>query len=412
MTAAVVSAVAAVGAVLAGPAGPAHAQAAQAQPRSVPATFIRDLSLPGVNDGFLRPASLFIDHRHEEIYVCDSGHNRIVIFDLAGTYRYEFHGADLFSTPTDLVVDSEGFIYVVGATREGRKIFRFDFDGRFIREVPGVGPRIDGPFDIGSLAIDDEDRLYVLDRSRAGIEVLDTGGRHLHGFGILEDLEPELLREQSFGSITVHEDRVLIPVPSLGTVKVYSLNGRPQRSFGIKGGNIGMLNFPVKAVVTADGIRLVLDKHRFNIVCFDRDGGFLGEFGGKGISPGWFYHPTLLAVDAENQVYVGQIFENKVQVVELPLFIRARQLQTRGTGSDDAPAEDVGRLQNSETGPVTDSPGSPNAPASPRRGPARITSLGDGDKSFASACADENRLFPSGNNNLAATDIHECLSID
>jgi hypothetical protein len=57
------------------------------------------------------------------------------------------------------------------------------------------------------------------------------------------------------------------------------------------------------------------------VVCFDADGGFLGEFGGKGISPGWFYHPTLLAVDDSDLVYIGQVYRNKIQVCKIPDFI-------------------------------------------------------------------------------------------
>ncbi|MDH4035825.1 MAG: hypothetical protein OEV80_18690, partial [candidate division Zixibacteria bacterium] len=46
------------------------------------------------------------------------------------------------------------------------------------------------------------------------------------------------------------------------------------------------------------------------------------EFGGRGNNPGWFYHPTLLDVDQLGLVYIGQIFQNKIQVCRTPEFIR------------------------------------------------------------------------------------------
>ena len=75
------------------------------------------------------------------------------------------------------------------------------------------------------------------------------------------------------------------------------------------------------SVAVTDGLVMVLDKMRFNIVCFSHEGRFLGEFGGKGISPGWFYFPSLLVADGSDQVIVGQIFLNRVQICRIPRFI-------------------------------------------------------------------------------------------
>ncbi len=107
------------------------------------------------------------------------------------------------------------------------------------------------------------------------------------------------------GELAVAGGRIYVPFANLGTVSVYSLAGVHVASIGYKGSNPGELNFPV-AVAVADGMVAVLDKHRFNAVCFDLDGRFIGEFGGKGVSPGWFYHPTLLGLGPDNRVYVGR----------------------------------------------------------------------------------------------------------
>jgi hypothetical protein len=66
---------------------------------------------------------------------------------------------------------------------------------------------------------------------------------------------------------------------------------------------------------------MVLDKHRYTVVCFDSGGKFKGEFGGKGSSPGWFYHPTSIAANDGNSVFIGQIYLNRVQMCHIPEFI-------------------------------------------------------------------------------------------
>jgi hypothetical protein len=124
--------------------------------------------------------------------------------------------------------------------------------------------------------------------------------------------------------MSVRGDLLLIPIPTLGSVYLYTRAGEFVRSIGFKGTNVGEMNFPVAAAVSDENLVLVLDKHRYNVICFDLSGKFWGEFGGKGLSPGWFYHPSLLAVDGKNQVYVGQIFLNRVQTCRIPDFIVER----------------------------------------------------------------------------------------
>ncbi len=79
---------------------------------AMPAEFVRFLTLPGEGNHFLRPRTA-LDHHHDELMVVDPGHNRVVIFDPNGTYRFEIAGGERFSMPFDVAVDSEGFIHIL-----------------------------------------------------------------------------------------------------------------------------------------------------------------------------------------------------------------------------------------------------------------------------------------------------------
>ncbi len=302
---------------------------------SVPAEFVTQLVPPGTSNHLRRPSAIFVDGKFGEVLVADPGNNRIVIFDRGGTYRYEFSGNGYFSVPVDLVVDSRGFIYVLGSTAQGRRVFRFDFDGMFQGEVPVKAPVTGQDPLITDIAIDATNTLFVLDEAGQQVSRHDLKGRLLGAFPLLEGMDPRLKREQTFGSIAIRADTVLVPVPTLGAVYLYAKDGEFVRAMGHKGTNVGELNFPTAVAVTGDDLVLVLDKHRYNVVCFDMSGRFHGEFGGMGARPGWFYHPTLLAVDDEHQVYVGQIFENRVQVCRIPDSITARYHREGVTGQTD-----------------------------------------------------------------------------
>ncbi len=290
---------------------------------SVPAEFICQLSPPGSGDHLLRPSAVFVDRRFGEVLVADSGHNRIVIFDEHGTYRFEFSGAEHYSTAVDLAVDSQGYIYILASTTEGRRILRYDYDGLFLETLPPLEDAGEDGSYFSSLAITADDRLIALDRNGRRICILSRSGKLMGDFPLVEDLDARQENETVFGNIELHGERIYVPLSGLGTVRVFTLAGQHLRSIGHKGSNIGELGFPTDVAITEEGILLVLDKMRFNVVCFDLAGRFLGEFGGKGINPGWFYYPSLLATGGKDRVYVGQIFQNKVQTCRLPDFIRA-----------------------------------------------------------------------------------------
>jgi DNA-binding beta-propeller fold protein YncE len=304
------------GALLAPPASVAQLDSAE---RSVPAIFVRQLSLPGEGNDFLRPLAIHADRAFGEVLVADTGHGRVVIMDEQGTYKFEFGGEENFASPSALAVDSQGRIYVLGSTINGRIVQVFDFDGVFLRTMNTDTP--DGPCrDITSIALDGSDNFYLLDATAMRVCSWDSAGRFRHSFDLIPDMEPDERRKQVFGAIEAHGDKVYVAASSLGTVAVYDGSGAFVRHIGYRGNSPGELSFPVDVAVQGDLV-MVLDKHRYNVVCFDGGGRFLGEFGGKGHSPGWFYHPTLLEAGEQGLVYVGQIFQNKIQVCRIPEFI-------------------------------------------------------------------------------------------
>ncbi|MDD4051541.1 MAG: NHL repeat-containing protein [candidate division Zixibacteria bacterium] len=291
---------------------------------SVPAEYIRDLTLPGSNNHFLRPARITVDRSHQEIYVADVGNGRVLIFDDRGTLRFQFSTIAQCGSPIDLAVGPQGQIFVLGTVSDGRQVFVYDYDGLFLREI-NVGDSAAGAgSDIAGIAVDDANLVYALDQAGLRVICVRDDGTFVHQFPILADVDSTQRAELVFGSPTIVGDQLFLPVSSRGTVYRYSLQGDISGTIGHGGTGIGELNFPVAAAVADNGLIMVLDKHRFNVECFSPAGKFLGEFGGKGISPGWFFHPTWLTVDGQDQVYVGQIFKNKIQLCRIPAFIQRR----------------------------------------------------------------------------------------
>ena len=298
----------------------ARAQAEEDQPLAVPAEFVRYIQLPGQGDQIQRPGAIHFDEHHGEIFVADQRNNRIVIFSRQGAYKFEFPLNGLLSTPRDIETDAEGFIYILGSSRDGRVLQRFDFDGLPLEQIPLPAGPADDPANIRSMSFDGQGRLFLLDHNKGRVFTREGDQYRSFLLNLSREEQSDTLRTV-FGDLRIFQDEIMVPVSSHGQVVRHSLEGRFLGTIGQFGALPGLLNFPTCIQVTPAGVRLVLDTGRFCVVAYDADGRFLGEFGGKGQRPGWFINPSLLAAVGDDRVVVGQLFLDRIQVCRIPDFI-------------------------------------------------------------------------------------------
>ena len=300
---------------------------------AVPAEFIRDIKVPGFGEIIRRPTSLHYDRFHDEILVGDSGRNLILIFGSNGVFKFSFSLTEIMTTPRDITTDPQGFIYVLGSNPGGQVLYRFDFDGTPLGpiDLPWVLEGI--PVKLRFLACDDQGTLFALDHRGRRVLVIGDGDALVNTINLELDvtLASELSDEDTggkgayaLGTMACVGSTLYIPVSNLGTVYTYSTAGEYLGSIGYFGSQPGTLNFPVAVEVSPEGLIMVLDRNRYCVVCYSPDKKFLGEFGGKGISPGWFMGPSLLSVPSADRAIVGQLFQSKIQVCAIPEFIRTK----------------------------------------------------------------------------------------
>ncbi|MBE0598458.1 MAG: 6-bladed beta-propeller, partial [Desulfuromonadales bacterium] len=121
-------------------------------------------------------------------------------------------------------------------------------------------------------------------------------------------------------------------------------------SFGEKGGTPRKLSQP-RGLASDENRRLiyVADYMRHSILVFNMAGRYLFEFGGRGAGPGWFNFPSDIAINRQGQVIVSDLFNQRVQVLQIdyaesfPLFqsprVAAPAAEEAETG-EDRPAPD------------------------------------------------------------------------
>jgi DNA-binding beta-propeller fold protein YncE len=133
--------------------------------------------------GFSHPQALALD-TNDNIYVADTGNNRIRVFNPAGKIINKFgnHGARLgeFNNPSDLTMDNAGNLLVLDEKNFRVQMFtpRGVFKNKFGKRGTGRGEF----FSPWGLATDSKRNVFVTDRNLR-VQVFDPDGYYITEFG-------------------------------------------------------------------------------------------------------------------------------------------------------------------------------------------------------------------------------------
>jgi DNA-binding beta-propeller fold protein YncE len=278
------------------------------------------LTLPAAGDSISSAAAVTVDPGSGEILVVDQRKQRIIVFDQNGMFRSEITGGDVFSSPGDLAIDREGYLFLLTAIRTKRgHVLHLDFDGKLVREIilEGLPEDAEAP-ELASIAVTpDGQQIVLLDGSNGALWIADRNGGIRHAVDLTEGLSDSERRDLRLGHVDIYGDRILAAVPSLGEIRCYDLEGA---SCGVasadRGGQCGMI-VPMAAALDGDGNYVIVDQLRMVLLLWDPEANScLGEFYSIGSAPGYFYFPHDVALDSRGRLYVAQAFEGRVQVYE------------------------------------------------------------------------------------------------
>jgi DNA-binding beta-propeller fold protein YncE len=231
---------------------------------------------------------------------------------MAGGQTEEQKQADkpLFAlwTPYGVVTDSKGNLYV--ADGKVGAVFMFNTETKELTMIKhGVQARFG---DIIGLAIDDSDRLFVSDTKMHRILVFDKqhkvegsiGDGIIDPGGMAVDNENRFLyvADAALDQVIVYDADKLNLIRKIGTAGKGHTLTEP-----------GQFSVPTNVALDADNNLYVTDTYNNRVEIFDADGNFIRQFGKAGDRPGAFSRPKGIAVDVDGHVWVADAVEDRVQ---------------------------------------------------------------------------------------------------
>jgi sugar lactone lactonase YvrE len=220
---------------------------------------------------FSRPCGIAIDtyyNNNQNIYVADSGNNRIQKFGMDGTYLAQFgsqgNGNGQFNSPDGVAVDSQGNIYV--ADSGNNRVQKFDSNGVYLTQWGSSGSG-NGQFNLPeTIAVDSSDNIYVADYSNSRVQKFSNTGTYLLQFGAMGTGDGQFfgltgLAIDSSGNVYVSDEEN-------NRVQKFSSDGTYLSQFGSTGSGAGHFNAPFGLTIDNYGLIYVVDRYNFRVEKF------------------------------------------------------------------------------------------------------------------------------------------------
>jgi len=219
-------------------------------------------------------------------------------------YGYGSRPSQQLKRPHDVAFDKRGNIYITDAGH--RRVLVFSSSGRFLRQLgkAGAGP---GEFvtPLG-ISVGGDGRVYVADESAGKVVIFDARGKLQREFRVMMPLKPYVFGGRLY-------------LANYAFVNVYDLNGRYLIDrWGGKGKAGGRFDLPTGLAVAGKDEIYVADLNNRRIQVLDRRGKTrltLGPDGTKGRS--WdFGLPSGVVTDEKKRIYVVDAFAHELDVFQ------------------------------------------------------------------------------------------------
>ncbi|HEV7459959.1 MAG TPA: polysaccharide deacetylase family protein [Solirubrobacteraceae bacterium] len=236
--------------------------------------FARFLSAPPGQPGRLSSPTGMATDTFGNVFVADTGHDRVARFTVGGRYLGSVGGPSVLSQPEGVAVDAFGDVYVADTGHS--RIVEFDPNGAVVRAWGSEG---DGPGQFRfptALTMEPGGDLYVADTGNGRVQRFPPAG----GLPKLVIGSPGSRRGQfdaPSGVAVTQTGDVLVSDTGNDRVQVFYPTGAFRRVWGRHGSDPGRFDGPQGLAIDPAGAVLVADGGNDRVEAFTNTGRFLGQ---------------------------------------------------------------------------------------------------------------------------------------
>jgi sugar lactone lactonase YvrE len=166
---------------------------------------------------------------------------------------------------------------------------------------------------VSGLAVDKNDHVHVLTRTREPVQVYDTGGKLLRTWGGKDIDRPHQIRFDADGNVWITDIGMHTVMKFAADGKLLQTLGRP----GKNGRDTDSFNMPTDIAFGPNGDLYISDGYgNARVMQFDKNGKFVRTWGELGSRPGEFSIAHSIACDKAGKVYVADRNNVRVQVFD------------------------------------------------------------------------------------------------
>ncbi len=279
----------------------------------------------------MNPVNIYIDDDGSK-YIADPMAGIVFVFDRDDNLSAML-GQELKINPIDVVVrgslcyvtDYASNQVVVLNKATGKEITRIGQRRLIEGQVQPLAELPPGEFSlISDLALDPQGSIYVTDKAGARITQFDPSGIFRRTIGRLGDNIDELVRPK--GIAIDRENRIWVVDAATEVAKIYNQQAQLLLFFGLPGNEPGMMNLPAKIILDYDNVALFQQyavegaKIEFVVLVSNQYGSNKVSVYGFGSFP---IHKGLMAQEAQSTPSAGPGTRLKPEVSSSPASTRA-----------------------------------------------------------------------------------------
>jgi DNA-binding beta-propeller fold protein YncE len=244
------------------------------------------------------------------VFVADIGLGVVHLLDLDQRRYLALRGSatDPMRVPIDVAVVPGNRLVVVDRGRATVEIF--DLDGNWLttRRWPEIQAPVAAAWDAA------ENTLWLADAATHACFACTLDGAVKGYFGTRGGRRGEFNFPTA---LAWHAGIGLVVADAMNfRVQVFDAAGQPTAMFGHKGDAAGDFSRPRGVAIDSDGHIYVVDNQFENVQVFDAQGQLLLSFGQEGDQPGEFSLPAGISIDSRDRIWIADSYNHRVQVFQ------------------------------------------------------------------------------------------------